>query len=125
MNDNFQQQTREFNINLKWQQISLPEEKLRPLVVKSDCSLDDTEKKKKKNFKPCKTFVRVSGQEIDSFCAYIRAIKSGKINLQTHIKLCMQIEKQRTILERIYRQDIIVLPDQLEIPFLHFVFDLR
>jgi hypothetical protein len=45
--------------------------------------------------------------------------------LETHIKLCMQIEKQRILLEKMYRQQIVVLPDQLDIPFMHFVFRLR
>ena len=115
-----------YQVNVKWQQVQMPEIKQRPFAFKSDCPSEVTDGRRKKSaFETCRTYVKLGSQSLCNFYDYVAGVQSGAVRLTDHLALSTRIEKQRVVLERAYRQPVVVSTDDVEVPILQFRFELK
>jgi hypothetical protein len=115
-----------YQVDVKWSQVQMPEMKERPFTFKSDCPSEVADdRRKKSSFEPCRTYVKLGNHCLRNLYDYVAGIQSGSIRLSDHIALSAYLEKQRILLERLYRQPIAITTDDVEVPILQFRFELK
>ena len=126
LSKSFTQKQVKYQVNVKWQQVNMLETKHRPFAFKSDCPMEvAVDRRKKSAFESGRTYVKLGNQSLRNLFDYVAAVQYGTVSLTDHITLCTHIERQRNILQQMYRQPIAVTVNDVEVPILHFRFELK